>query len=225
MTVLKIVLSSLLSIAELFILAKLMGKRQISQLSFFDYINGITIGSIAAEMAVRDFKNIEAPAIAMVVYSASAIIISVICNKSIKGRRFLCGTSTIIMDKGKIHRTAMKKCKIDINELLMQARINGYFDISKIQTIILEANGTLSFLPKSEDRPVVPSDVGITTQQETIFTPLIIDGKVIDKNLILRNKSLDWLNKEIKKQNVSGTKDVLLATFDGSNLIIFDNEK
>lgn len=225
MNIFKIVLTSLLSITELFILTKLMGKRQISQLSFFDYINGITIGSIAAEMAINDFNKITAPAVAMVVYAAVAIMISVVSNKSIKGRRLFCGTTTVIMDKGKINRAAMKKCKIDFNELLMQARISGYFDLSKIQTIIIEANGTLSFLPKSDDRPISPSDIEIAPQQETVFTPLIIDGKVIDKNIILRNKSLDWLEREIKKQNVSKFKDVLLALYDGSQLVIFDNQK
>ncbi len=225
MNVLKTVLSSLLSIAELFILAKMMGKRQISQLSFFDYINGITIGSIAAEMAIGGFKNTAAPAIAMLIYALAAVCISVICDKSIKGRRFFSGTSTVIMDKDKIYRKSMKKAKIDLNELLMQARINGYYDLSKIQTVILEANGSLSFLPKSGERPVTPSDINITPVRETVFTPMIIDGRVIEKNLILRNKSLGWLESELKKQNAGKPEDVLLALYNGSSLVIYDNEQ
>lgn len=222
---LKIVLSSLLSIAELFILAKLMGKRQISQMSFFDYINGITIGSIAAEMAIGGFKNILPPAIAMVVYSAVALCISIVCDKSIKCRQLLCGKPTVIMDKDKIYRKGMKKAKLDLNELLMQARINGFYDLSKIQTIILEANGTLSFLPKSEERPLTPADMNMTPTRETVFTPLIIDGRIIEKNLILKNKSLDWLNAQLKKQNAGSPESVLLALFNGNELVIYDNEK
>lgn len=225
MNVLKIALSSLLSIAELFILTKMMGKRQISQLSFFDYINGITIGSIAAEMAIGGFENLAEPAAAMLIYALTAICISVICDKSIRGRRFLSGTSTVIMDKDKIYRKAMKKSRIDLNELLMQARIKGYYDLSKIQTVILEANGSLSFLPKSEDGPLTPKDAGISTQRETPFTPLIIDGKIIKKNLILRSKSLDWLQSELKKQNAGEPENVLLALYNGNNLVIYGNEK
>ncbi len=225
MQILKIVLTSLLSIAELFILTKIMGKRQISQLSFFDYINGITIGSIAAEMAIRDFKDAGKAAVAMGIYALVATAISFISDKSIKARKVLCGTPTIIFDKGKIYRSAMKKAKIDINELLMQARISGYYDLSKVQTIILEANGTLSFLPKSDDRPVTPSDIDLSPARETVFTPLIIDGKVIEKNLIIINKSLEWLHSQIKKQNVNDEKDILLAVFDGSNFVIFRNEE
>ena len=225
MNLLKIALTSLLSIAELFILTKIMGKRQISQLSFFDYINGITIGSIAAEMAIGGFKNAAAPAVAMGVYALAAVVISVAADKSINARRLLSGTPTIIMDKGKIYRKAMKKAKIDINELLMQARISGQHDLSKVQTVILEANGTLSFLPKSQNRPLTPSDVDITPVQETIFTPLIIDGMILEKNLIIFNKSLNWLHDNLKKQNAGEPESVLLAMFDGSELVIYRNEE
>ena len=225
MNVLKIALSSLLSVAELFILTKLMGKRQISQLSFFDYINGITIGSIAAEMAIGGFKNMTAPAAAMLIYALAAICISVLCDKSIKCRRFFSGTATVIIDKDKIYRKAMKKAKIDLNELLMQARISGYYDLSKIQTVILEPNGSLSFLPKSEERPLTPADIELSPARETVFTPLIIDGRVIEKNLILRNKSLDWLQTELKKQNVPKSEDVLLALYNGNSLVIYDNQQ
>lgn len=223
MNILKIILTSLLSIAELFILTKLMGKRQISQLSFFDYINGITIGSIAAEMATGAFDGLTAPAAAMTVYALAAILISVIADKSVKCRQFLNGTATVIMDKSRIYRRAMKKVKLDLNELLMQARISGYYDLSQIQTVIMEANGTLSFLPKSDSRPLEPSDMNISPQQENVFTPLIIDGRIIEKNLVLKNKSLNWLSAELKKQNAGKPEDVLLALFDGSKLVIYGN--
>ena len=129
------------------------------------------------------------------------------------------------MDKDKIYRKGMKKAKLDLNELLMQARINGFYDLSKIQTIILEANGTLSFLPKSEERPLTPADMNMTPTRETVFTPLIIDGRIIEKNLILKNKSLDWLNAQLKKQNAGSPESVLLALFNGNELVIYDNEK
>lgn len=225
MNLLKIALTSLLSIAELFILTKIMGKRQISQLSFFDYINGITIGSIAAEMATGGFKKAAAPAAAMAVYALVAVIISVASDKSINARKILSGTPTIIMDKGKIRRKAMKKAKIDLNELLMQARISGQHDLSKVQTVILEANGTLSFLPKSDSRPLTPSDIDAVPKQETIFTPLIIDGRILESNLAGCNKSLNWLQDNLKKQNAGEPRSVLLAMFDGSELVIYRNEE
>lgn len=225
MKTLKIILTSLLSILELFILTKIMGKRQISQLSFFDYINGITIGSIAAEMAISDPDEGVGAAIAMVVYAIVATAISYVSDKSIRLRKILCGTPTIIMNKDKIYRKAMKKAKIDMNELLMQARISGYFDLSQVQTVILEANGTMSFLPKSDNRPVSPSDIDLTPPRETVYSPLIIDGKIIEKNLIIINKSLNWLHEQIKKQNVSDEKDILLAMFDGSSFVIYKNEE
>lgn len=225
MIIAKTVLTSLLSIAELFILTKLMGKRQISQLSFFDYINGITIGSIAAEMAINGIKKAAVPAAAMAVYALAAVCISLICDKSVTARKFFNGKPAVIMDKGVINRKVMKKEKLDLNELLMQARISGYYDLSKVQTVILEANGTLSFLPKAEERPVTPSDIDIKPQAETLFIPMIIDGRIIEKNLIKSNKSLTWLSEQLKKQNVGKPENVLLALFDGSKLIFYRNEQ
>lgn len=225
MIIIKTALVSLLSVAELFILTKLMGKRQISQLSFFDYINGITIGSISAEMAVNDFRKAAVPAAAMAVYALTAICISLICDKSVNARKIFNGKPAVIMDRGKINRKAMKKEKLDFNELLMQARISGYYDLSKVQTAILEANGTLSFLPKAGERPVTPSDIDIKPQTETMFVPMIIDGRIIEKNLVSRNKSIAWLNGQIKKQNAGDPENILLALFDGSRLVIYRNEQ
>ena len=224
MRILKIILTSLLSIAELFILTKIMGKRQISQLNFFDYINGITIGSIAAEMATSSFDEAAESAAAMAVYAAVALLISIISEKSVRGRKILCGTPTILVDKDKIYRKSMKKSKIDINELLMQARISGYYDLSKIQTVIMEANGTLSFLPKSDDRPVTPADIDLKPAGETAFVPLIIDGRVLEKNLHAERKSLNWLSEQLKKQNAGNPEDVLLALYDGSRFVVYNNE-
>ncbi|MGN1479648.1 MAG: DUF421 domain-containing protein, partial [Acutalibacteraceae bacterium] len=101
-----------------------MGKRQISELNFFDYICGITIGSIAAEMATEGFKDLGKNAVAMALYAFAAIIISLVCDKSIKCRRVLSGTSTILMDNGKIFNKALSKSKMDMNEFMMECRIN-----------------------------------------------------------------------------------------------------
>ncbi len=223
MVIAKIILTSLLSITELFILTKVMGKRQISQLSFFDYINGITIGSIGAEMATGGFEKLAKTSVAVAVYALVAVMISYISDKSIKCRRFLCGTSTVIVDNGEIRKKSMAKEKIDLDELLMQARIKGYFDLSHIQTVILEPNGNMSFLPKSNYRPVSPEDLKLTTDDEQVFTPLIIDGKVIAKNLNLRNKDIKWLKEQIKKQNIKKESDVLLGLYDGKKFIAYRN--
>ena len=152
MDLLKIVFLSLGSIIVLFILTKLMGNREMSQLSMFDYVVSITIGSIAAEMSTSLENNFLEPFIAMVVYGIVATAISYFTCKSIKIRRIVSGRGKILYDNGKLYRKNLIKSKLDLNEFLMQCRINGYFNLADIQTAILEPNGRISFLPVSRKK-------------------------------------------------------------------------
>lgn len=127
MDLLKIVALSLGSVIFLFILTKLMGNKEMSQLSMFDYIIGITIGSIAAEMATALENDFMQPLVAMAVYAIVSIIISVLSYKSLKFRRMSSGDSLILLDNGEIYRDNLKKAKLDLNEFLMQCRINRIF--------------------------------------------------------------------------------------------------
>lgn len=152
MDLLKIVFLSLGSIIVLFILTKLMGNREMSQLSMFDYVVSITIGSIAAEMSTSLENNFLEPVIAMIVYGIVATAISYFTCKSIKIRRIVSGRGKILYDNGKLYRKNLIKSKLDLNEFLMQCRINGYFNLANIQTAILEPNGRISFLPVSRKK-------------------------------------------------------------------------
>lgn len=152
MLIFKIILLSLGSIVILFILTKLMGNREMSQLSMFDYVVSITIGSIAAEMSTSLEDNFVEPAIAMIVYGLVATAISYFTCKSIKVRRVVSGRGKVLYDNGKLYRKNFIKSKLDLNEFLMQCRINGYFNLADIQTAILESNGRISFLPVSRQK-------------------------------------------------------------------------
>lgn len=220
MNTLKIILTALFSIIELFILTKLMGKRQISELNFFDYICGITIGSIAAEMAAHPLEEAYIPAVAMAVYAVITSLIAFISDKSLKIRSLIESKPTILYDNGKILEKSLAKSKMDINEFLMQCRISGYFNLEDLQTVILESNGKLSFLPKSDKRPLNPYDVNITTNQEQIFIPLVIDGRTIEKNLKRCGKDIEWLKSQIKAKNNGKISETLLAACDKNNNFI-----
>ena len=217
MDLIKIIFLSLGSIFVLFILTKIMGNREMSQLSMFDYIVGITIGSIAAEMSTSLENNFWEPVIAMLVYGIVATGISYLSCKFLKFRRIFSGKSKILLDNGKLYRKNFIKSKRDINEFLMQARINGYFNISDIQTAILEPNGRISFLPISNKRPVNPQDLDISPFSENIVLNLVVDGVVLKENLQKTGKDIKWLEKEAEKQNICNLKDVFLATYDNEN--------
>ena len=221
MDYIKVIYSSIISIAVLFFLAKLIGNRQISQLSLFDYINGITIGSIAAEMATSLEKHWTLPLLAMVIYGLATAFISYICCKSQKVRRFCNGKAIILFDKGKFRYNALKRSKLDMNEFLMQCRADGYFDLSEIETAVMEPNGKISFLPKAENRPVTPNDMALSVPKSGLCFNLVIDGNVLESNLISAGKDKKWLSGELSKSKCKTIEEVLLATLGADCTVSF----
>lgn len=135
--ILYIIILSLGSVIALFILTKLMGYRQMSQMSMFDYINGITIGSISAEMATSLESSFVEPLTAMIVYALAALFLSWFSSKSIKARKVIEGAPLVLLNNGELYRENLKKAKIDASEFLVQCRVSGYFDISKLETACL----------------------------------------------------------------------------------------
>lgn len=222
MKILNVILASLGSIIVLFILTKISGNKQMSHMSMFDYINGITIGSIAAEMATALEGDFLLPLIAMIIYAAASIIISYVSTKSVKLRRFLAGRSVVLMDKSKIYKQNFSKAKLDINEFLTQCRIKGFFNLSDIETAVIEPNGMISILPVSDKRTVNPNDLNLDVIQERPDVALILDGKLMEKNLQYTGNDKQWLEKKLKEQNAPKISDIFLATCDGeNNLTVF----
>lgn len=230
MEIVYIILTSLGSFALLFLLTKIMGNRQMSQLSMFDYIIGITIGSIAAEMATSLEGDILQPLTAMIVYALLSVILAVCSNKSIKLRKAVEGQPLILFDNGKLYKNNFKKSKLDLNEFLMQCRDSGYFDLNHIQTAILETNGKISFLPQVLQRPATPADLKLSPNQDKLVTNVILDGNILQENLHSTGNDETWLDKQLDAQGVSKVSEIFLATCDCNNKLtvyikIVDNKK
>lgn len=216
MDFIKVILTSLLSAVALFLIAKIMGHKQMSQLDFFDYITGITIGSIAAELAT-ELENPWKPLVAMIIYGTITVILTIVTNKLPKCRKFINGTPTIIMNDSKIFRENMKKAKIDLSEFMVMCRQEGYFDLTDIQTAIFEYNGRLTVLPKSPYRPLTPNDMNLTTAKAEIPTEVIMDGRILDENLKRLGLDITWLNKELKYQGHKNATEIFLGICDSNN--------
>ena len=214
-----IIALSLGSLLTIFILTKLMGYRQMSQMSMFDYINGITIGSIAAEMATSLEDDFTRPLTAMIVYGVSTFLISVLSNKFVKVRRIIEGKPLILLNNGELYRKNLRKAKIDVSEFLEQCREQGYFDVSKLETAIFEGNGRISFLPKATDRALTPSDVNLAATQDFMVANVILDGRIMSENLKNTGNDEKWLISQIKGQGAKRVEDVLLATCDATNKV------
>lgn len=223
-----IIALSLGSVLAIFILTKLMGYRQMSQMSMFDYIIGITIGSIAAEMSTSLDDSFTQPLTAMIVYALAALTLAWVTSKSIKARRVIEGEPLVLLNHGELYRSNFKKAKMDVTEFLAQCRINGYFDVSKLECAILEGNGRISFLPKVEERPLTPHDIQLTPEQDYLVANVILDGKIMEENLKNMGKDEKWLHTQITAQGAKETEDVLLATCDRSDQVtvfLKDNKK
>lgn len=216
MEILQVLITSAVSLAVLFLLTKLMGNKQVSQLSMFDYIIGISIGSIAAEMAT-ELENPENPLAAMIVYGIIAFLVSVISQRSVKVRKVMSGRPLVIMDNGIIYRENLKKARIDLSDFLTQCRTSGYFDLNQIQTAVMEYNGAISFLPVSKYRPATPSDMDIQPEQEYLQITVIMDGHINKSNLKLSGNNEVWLTKQLHLQGYNNPSDVLLALCDNNN--------
>ncbi len=224
MDILRITWLSALSLGVIFALTKLMGNKQISALTFFDYVVGITIGSIAAEMATAKQSDFFEPLVAMVIYAVVSWGITRVTEKSRFMRRIFSGETITLMSEGLLYEKNFKRAKVDINEFLIQSRLEGYFDIGEVEYAFLEANGRITFLPKAESRPLTPKDTKTTVQPEKPFALVVSDGKILKDNLEEIKRDEGWLRKKLSQQNVGETSTVFMACSDGEQIRIYTKQ-
>ena len=219
------ILTALLSVLALFVLTKIMGHKQVAQLDFFDYVSGITIGSIGAELAT-ELEEPYKPLIALCVWGAASVVLNLVTSKIPKARKYINGAPTILMSDGKLYRENLKRAKLDLSEFMLLCREKGYFDLDEIQVAVFEHNGQLTVLPRSESRPLTPEDVGIPTKAAHIGTELIMDGRIMGENLTRLGRDAAWLKNRLKSEGVYDTKEIFLAIYreEEDRLTLYPNE-
>lgn len=221
----EIVLVLIRSIAAfflLFLMARMMGKKQISQLTFFDYCVGITIGSIAATLSVDQNVKIINGLVSLTIWGFFPIILAYLGMKSIIFSKITDGKATILIRNGEVLDKNMKKSLITINELLMLLREKGTFKISDVEMAVLETNGELSVMLKTNQQPVTPQTLGVPLEQEHGPAILIMDGKIMKKSLENLGYSKEWLIGEVQKQGAEEVRDVFLAQIDSRGSLYVD---
>lgn len=217
---LSVIPRSLLALTVLFIITRLIGRKQVSELSLFDYVIGISIGNFAAETTMNFEGQFVNGIVAVVTFGVVAYLVSIITMKSIILRRFLIGSPIVVIQDGKILERSMKKLRIDVNDLLEQIRNGGYFDLNQVAYAIMETNGKLSILPKGEYQPVINKDMNIKVDKASVCSNAVIDGHVMKNNLEGIGKDEEWLLHELKVKGYSCLDNILLATIDGNNKIV-----
>lgn len=219
----EVIIRSLFSLVTLFLVTKMLGKKQVSQLSLFDYVIGISIGNFAAEISINTDTPYINGVVAVIVFGIVALLISIGTMKSILLRRFFMGTPTLLIQNGKIIYKNLKRVKFDINDMLEECRNNNYFDISEIEYAIMEANGKLSILPKSENKPLTPKDMNLKVEKSGLCANVVIDGHYMLNNLENMHKTKEWLDKELKIKGYKNLDKILLATLDiNEKLVVYE---
>ena len=193
---------------------RLMGKREIGQLQPFELAISIMIADLAtipmADIGIPIFNGIV-PILGLL---AMHLLISLINLKSIKAREIICGKPSILIYRGKINEQALKKERFTINELQERIRGNNVVNLGDVEYAILETSGQVTVIQKPEKRNTIPEDFNIQPEYEGIPYDLVIDGKVMNKNLQLIGKNYEWLKKEVKKFHIK-PEEALVVTLDG----------
>lgn len=197
---------------SLLILTRILGKKQMSHLTFFNYITGITIGSIVANMIRETEEPFGDDFIGLVWWCILTLLAGYINLKSGKLRHIIDGQPTIVIKKGKIIKSALKSCTLTMDDLSMLLRKQTIFSITEVEYAILEPNGNLSVMKKTQNQQITKSDMNITTSIfKYIPSEIIVDGKIIYHNLKEYNLTEDWLNNQLKMKHISSINDVLYA--------------
>lgn len=216
------IIRGVIALVVLFAITRLMGKKQISQLSLFDYTIGISIGNFAAEAAMNLDNHAINGLVSIVLFGGLAWLISIVQIHSFSARRFFTGVPTVVIQDGKILEKMIKKSNITINDVLQHARTAGHFDIAEVAYAILESNGTMSFLPKGKHKPVTMQDLKLAPDKPGLCANVIEDRIIMKDNLKNVNKDKEWLLKELGKQGYASEKDVFLATVDvNKNVVVY----
>lgn len=193
---------------------KMMGKRQVGQLQPFELVVVITISAMAAIA----MENVGVPLINSIIPIVTIMVLQVALSlinlKSEKARGIICGKPSIVVENGKIVEEELRKLRINVNDLLEQLRAKNYFNIADVEYAIMETNGQLSVLTKSQKRAVQPEDLQIQTKYEGLPTTLIIDGEVNYDNLKKVNLDKSWLETELSKLGINDIKEVFFASLD-----------
>ena len=222
MDFLNVVILGVVSFIVVFVLSRIMGYRAISELSFFDYVVGITIGSVAAEMSTNIDMEWWKGVTAMVIYALLDVLFTVLSQKNVLARQIISGNPIILIYKGKIYKKNLKKARIELNDLLSSARSAGYFNIADVDYAIMETTGKISFQPVALKRPLNPKDFNFAPQSEGLTINVIMDGKIMEDDLADAKIDKKDLIRRVRQQD-KDVKNIFLGIMDSNGVLtLFD---
>ncbi|MGI5852799.1 MAG: DUF421 domain-containing protein [Bacillota bacterium] len=220
--IMQVIWRSVISFFVLLLFVRLIGKQQVSELTNFDYIVGITIGSIASFASVEIKENFPAALVGIIVWALLAILLSYAGLHSVWIRKIVDGEAVVVIEDGCIKEDSLRRIRVSLDELLSQLRTLQIFDISEVEFAMFEPTGKLSVRKKSQLRTITPADLQLSTRYEGMPTNLIDDGTILVDALKSLGLSKAWLMHQLEKKAITDPRSVTLAQLDTKGQLYVD---
>ncbi|NLC07386.1 MAG: DUF421 domain-containing protein [Syntrophomonadaceae bacterium] len=220
-----VVVRGVIAFITLLIFTRVLGKQQLSQLTYFDYILGITIGSIAATMTTDLTARAWPQLVGLITWTGAVFVLQWITLKWRYASKYIDGEPTVVIMNGQIMEDVLKKMRFRVADLLEQLRTKGVFDLSEVEFAVLETNGQLSVLKKSQYQPVTANDLNLPTNYKGISSELIYDGVVVEQNLQQVNLDRPWLEAQLRKLGFNDPSEIFIASLNTNGDLYIDAYK
>jgi len=201
------------------ILARLMGRKLISQMTFFDFVVGVSLGSLVANFAIGSGSNSINTGTALLLLSFLVIATDFLHIKSFIARKLIDSEPVTVIDTGNIVQGNMKKLRLTVEELTMKLREKNIFSLADVEFAIMETDGELSVLPKPDKAPLTPSHMNLKTSSTGLMKDIIIDGRVMEENLASAGLNVQWLQQQLGNKGISDAASIFYAGVDNSKQI------
>lgn len=222
---LEALIKTVMAFFGILVYARILGKQQMSQLTFYDYITGITFGNIAATIAIEPAGKLWLLLWVLTIFTVLNYIMGVVTEKSRPLRKIIEGEPVILIHNGKVMEHNMAKSRYNMENLLMQLREKDVFNIADVEFAIAETDGQLTVMRKSQKRPVTASDLGVDTSYEGLPAEIIVDGEVIYQNLKQNNLDETWLIQQLQSLGYNDPGEITYASLDVNSNLYIDEKK
>lgn len=222
--ILEVLTHSLAVFFLLILLTRLIGKKFLAQMTFFDFVTGIIIGTIGGAYVTTEVEGIYV-LLSPIILTILVILTGFFTLKSVPARKLIEGEPLVMIQNGKIFEENLRKIRYNLDDLMMQLREKGVFDLDEVEFAILETHGQLSILKKSQNLPVTPKDLNISTKYKGASSEIIRDGRIVEQNLKQNNLTHEWLYNELASRNIKNIREVFLASLSTDGNLYVDLRK
>ncbi|MGP4060327.1 DUF421 domain-containing protein [Halobacillus sp. H74] len=225
MSYLEVLSRGLVLFSTLYFLARVLNKKLISQMTFFDFVAGITLGSMTATLTFSVNVSLGKGVFGLILFALLVFLIDVLCLKNFHLRKVFNSEPTVLMDNGKVLENGMKKVRFTVDELLIQLRKKNVFHFSDVESAVLETDGSVSVLKKAGRQTITQQDLNIIKKTAGLPQIVMIEGNVLPYSLKSMGKDESWLKNQLKQRGISDLTDVIVAQLSATDELYIDTKK